>query len=78
MKLNVTKLLTTMFTLHEIPNLRQIICHANVLLLKIMHIYIIKYLLHLGKIYVVFNCTKLQNIINKQSSKNFMVHLYVQ
>ena len=31
-KLNVTKIWTAMFTLNEIPNLRQIICHENVLL----------------------------------------------
>ena len=31
-KLNVTKILTAMFTLNETPNLRQIICHENVLL----------------------------------------------
>lgn len=37
MKLNVTKLVTAMYILHEMPNLRQIICHANVLLSKIMH-----------------------------------------
>ena len=31
-KLNVTKIWTAMFTLNETPNLRQIICHENVLL----------------------------------------------
>jgi len=31
-KFNVTKILTAMFTLYEIPNLRQIICQGDVLL----------------------------------------------